>query len=600
MADPEAHKQRRQEWENAVLALKLDADKLQDPLAAFARTTFIEILKSEGNHVIWGRRGTGKTHLLRCLEAELKADFDTRGVMPIYVNGEAFKVNSGNPGSSPSFVAISLYVTLMAKVAEHLEHQIRSRLTPGWRDKLSRRGQIKLGKRALRVSAGLHELLSKGQVRILPLGVSTVEAKTIDEAERSLKAGIDTSLNLSDLRHSGITAEAGANAKSRRARSDITTLRYHSEIIIPFSEVALRFKHLLDLLQDSVGRPVSLVILFDEWSAVHPQSEVQPFLAELIKLTLMTLNASIKLACIPGRTKLLTRITPGSVSPTGMEMAEDITAPVDLDLPCFMGIDPPQLLSFFVEVLGKQIGSRAPWVASMGTGDLTDFVCNNLFVDRDAFAELCQAATFIPRDFLNLLQVATVRAHDSDGTSLEGRISSVHVRQAALSLYNLKEVNFGGAASPALLLLSKIFSTTIGPNESYFFLVSDKMVTHPLIEDLYTGKLIHRLPARYYDQRTYRGYTYFMFDYCAAINVIGAAAAILVMLANTFIQMSANWLNDAIDRHTFFSREDPQSRALFMAAQEDFKRAAKTGRLDVEPVLLIVDDSVFPELPSTT
>jgi Cdc6-like AAA superfamily ATPase len=599
MPSAEVRRRLRQEWDDAVLALELEAERLENPVAAFARTTFVDVLKGGGNQLIWGRRGTGKTHLLRCLEAELKAEFDRRGIVPIYVNGEILKTTSSKLGTEPWSEALSLYVALMSKVADHLEQQIKSGLTPDWQGTLGQGGQSsKMAKRALEVSAGLRELLSKGQVRILPLGESTVEAKRIDETERSLRAGVGTSLNLSDFHHSGLTVDAGADKRTRHARSDSGTLRLQSEIIVPFSEIALRFKNLLDLLKAAVGRPVSLVLLLDEWSAMHSRSDVQPLLAELLKLTLSTLDASVKIACIPGRTKLMTPITTGSINPIGMEMGEDITAPVDLDLPCFMGIDLPQLLSFFIEVLRKQIGSHLPWAAKMSTEDLTEFVSSELFVNRDAFAELCQAAAFVPRDFLNLLQVTTVRVRDNEGTSLNGvKITSDHVRQAALGLYKLKERNFGDASSPAILLLSEIVMAVVAPNCSYFFLVSDRMATHPLMGDLYTGKLIHRLPARYHDQKTHRGYSYFMVDYCAAINMIGAGQA-LVMLAQGLYQVAVR-IKDAVQQRKFFPKTDPRSRKLFMDTQEHFKLAAETGRLDVEPTRLIVKDDVFAELPTT-
>ena len=75
------------EYDSVVAQLALSAEDLTDLNGTFVETVFPEIMEARKHQIIYGRRGTGKTHLLRRVELRLRDSFVEGGILPIYVNG---------------------------------------------------------------------------------------------------------------------------------------------------------------------------------------------------------------------------------------------------------------------------------------------------------------------------------------------------------------------------------------------------------------------------------------------------------------------------------------------------------------------------------
>src|SRR5258707_852371 len=65
------------EWDAALATLSSRAEGLLDATSAFTPTVFLNALLPSKDQIVYGRRGTGKTHLFRRLESEYRPlDFE--------------------------------------------------------------------------------------------------------------------------------------------------------------------------------------------------------------------------------------------------------------------------------------------------------------------------------------------------------------------------------------------------------------------------------------------------------------------------------------------------------------------------------------------
>jgi hypothetical protein len=90
------------EYDSVVAQLSSRAEDLTDLDGTFVETIFPEIMQVRGNQIIYGRRGAGKTHLLRRVEARLRETFPETGILPIYVNGSQLSQDISIVSSDPA------------------------------------------------------------------------------------------------------------------------------------------------------------------------------------------------------------------------------------------------------------------------------------------------------------------------------------------------------------------------------------------------------------------------------------------------------------------------------------------------------------------
>jgi Cdc6-like AAA superfamily ATPase len=318
-------------WYDAVASLADRAQDLLDPTATYVDTVFLATLQNKRSQIIWGRRGTGKTHLLLRLQDELSARFNELRIVPVYVDGGTLE-GSISLYSDPAAIALGLYVELLRRTVRELSLFIDAKLRPGMLDWLfsgTKRDQLAQVREAV---SRLDRLLTQGKVRMLPMGEASAEFENLDEAvsRRRLAAGVNAAASLADPRSFGVKLEASVEKDLKRSVKKMTTRKIGGETYLPFAEITKLIRRLLATVGDA-----SLAILIDEWSSLG-DAEVQPLLAQLLRLTARG-GICLKLACVPGRTRIF---LPGAAgerrNPIGLELGDDITADVDLDSVVFV------------------------------------------------------------------------------------------------------------------------------------------------------------------------------------------------------------------------------------------------------------------------
>jgi hypothetical protein len=554
-------------WYAAVASLADRAEGLADATATYVDTAFLVTLQNKRNQVVFGRRGTGKTHLLRRLQDELLARFDALRIVPAYVDGATLQAAS--PYSDPAAIALGLYVELLRRVVRELSLFIDGKLRPGLLERAfpgAGRGQLA----QVRDAAGrLDRLLTAGKVRMLPMGEASAEYEDLDVAvsRRRLAAGVNAAATLSDPRSLGITVEASAQKELAKSARKVVTHKVAGETYLPLAEVSELIRRLLGTLGDA-----SLAILVDEWSALG-DAGVQPLLAQLLRLTARG-GICVKLACVPGRTKLFLP-GEGRRNPVGLELGDDITADVDLDSVVFVDNDIKQLAGFFMALLQRHIGSVIPEVAAASLEEFSRDVLTRRMADEHVFAELCHASSAVPRDFINVFRQATIQQHAAGLSAM----TFANVRTAARNVYESKRANLASTRPDELALLDRIYRKVVLGQNSYFFLIEASAVDDPRIVELFTAKLIHRTSATWLEPSALVSYVYFMVDYGTSIELLRSVGAKAwdEMTHGTMGLMSVE----------FFT---PGANAgLIDLVLDKLVASVAEARLDVEPEVLIVD-----------
>lgn len=502
-----------EKWDKIAVELSTRAEELDSATEAFADTIFLNVLKAKQNQIIFGRRGMGKSHLLKRIDDEYRNNFNKYRIVPIFINGSQIKHQADVSIQLPQVTAFSLYVEFIKSLVLQLHSFICSQIDPSFWDNIFGTEKGIISQEANLIVNDLNILLQGGEVRFLPSGEASDELKTISETASNLSGGLK--LSISDPKSIGWKIDMGAGGEKKSSKSGVMLKKIKGQVILPFSEVSRMIQKLLDLLDNA-----TLVILFDEWSAVDVSLDTQPYLAEMIKQTMSSITQMhVKLACIPIRTRLSTSITPDNPIPLGYEEGDDISADIDLDSVVFCENDLNQFIPFFLLVLKRHIGVSLDWVKEMIPVDFEDFIYNQVFENPEAFSELCQASAGVPRDFLNLFRNAT----SIKVARNEPHIQLVHIRSAAEQLFNSKKASFSHG-SPSLSLLEKIYKNIIAKNRTYYFLLKEEFLWNPYIQMLWSERLIHKMPAGYYDTENHEKYHYYQIDYGKCVDLLAAEA----------------------------------------------------------------------------
>lgn len=491
-------------WQNAVKNLSYRAESLTNASKAFAATSFFDTLMVKRNQVIFGRRGTGKTHLLKRAIEEFQSNFEEKRVIPIYIHGSSIHQSASHVADRPEIKALSLYVEVLKKVSKILCEFVTSRLDDSFWQKLT--GGSTAAKKAKSLSRELFDLIEGGAIRILPAGDASEETKSLQEIAAEASSGL--SLNLSDPKKLGW--DLSASAKGSKKKTGVRTLELKGRVILPFSEVSQRLFELLGLLDDA-----HLILLIDEWSDMDQDLQVQPHLADMLKRTLASVTGMyVKIGCIPMRTRLCTDVTPDSPIPIGYETGNDIFLDIDLDKVVYVENDLNCILPFYIQVLQKHIGLEIEEISKLEPQEFERFLFENVFENVEAFSELCQASAGVPREFLQLIHRA------ASLQELQGRekIGIEHVRNASNSIYEDKK-NKLKMDSPEMILHTKIYKKVVAPHKTYLFLLPEMRVHDARIEILWTERLIHRLPQTYENPETFDTYVYFQMEHGRCVKL---------------------------------------------------------------------------------
>ncbi|WP_282696097.1 hypothetical protein [Streptomyces sp. CC208A] len=468
------------------------AEKQEGPQLheTFVDSGVVDVINTVDHQVIYGRRGTGKTHALSYLGSEASGTGD----LALYIDLRTIGSASGllDPQSAPiTERAARLLVDLLGQLHDSL---LISVLEDG--------SLIDDSNFVDKADQLLNAITS---VRVLG------EVERTDEAESKAgsKDGVSAEAALAQggPRVSGrLTSESSVEDRGLQRE----TRKGTEQISLNFGDVA---RALRDLGNALTSRRVWL--LLDEWSSVP--RDLQPYLAHfLTRCVLPVQKFTVKIAAIEQQSNFRAHVDGSTI---GIELGADMGAHVNLDDFLVYEGNEERARSFFQGLFAKHLQSVGAASANSDLAHLSGNLVSDGFTDKRAFDELVRASEGVPRDALYIAAKAAMKAG-------QGKISVPLVRDAARSWYHGDKMNGLASLVQARRLLEWIISEVIRGKRARAFLVNSADARDDVLLALFDARVLHILRRGYsaQDQPGER-FDIWGIDYGAYVDLIQTQSA---------------------------------------------------------------------------
>ncbi|MGD0888199.1 MAG: hypothetical protein ABR889_03035 [Acidobacteriaceae bacterium] len=407
------------------------------------------VLSTKDHQVVFGRRGTGKTHALLYVAEQNKLNNN----VSIYIDLR-YIGSSGGLYGDPSLPLSQRATRLLLDVLGTLHEELLATAVDGNLD-LSKVGPAldKLATAATDIEVVGETKLETKQTS----GTSTNDASDFkvsfsDTPSASASVGHTSTQN---VQHEGIVAQQG-----------VARCRVH-------------FGSVSTALRDVVAAvvPSRILIVLDEWGTIP--LDLQPYLADLIRRAFFPVpGITVKIAAIEQRS--LFRLGSGP-DYLGIEIGADASADVDLDDYMVFDNNKERAIEFFRELLFSHYQSET-------AENKPDFASSHAlisaaFTQINAFEDFVRSAEGVPRDAFNILSVAAQRG-------MNDRISIPTIRIAARTWYQRDKETAIKSNVNAYRLLTWIINEVIAHRKARAFLLTANS-RHPLIDALFDSRLLH-------------------------------------------------------------------------------------------------------------
>lgn len=417
-------------------------------------------LDSAEHHVLFGRRGTGKTHLLRYLKEQKTAD----GQVAVYIDLR----HIGSPDdiySSRQDDFLAQATPLLVDVVEAIHGGICDRvLDDRWYGRLDS------------LCDGL-DALAEAATQIRVVGEVEVERhhEHQSRSERSRDFGVSVARNAAG------SAKMSRRTEQTKRHLERTVNRGRESHHVLLGPLSTAIRTVADALA-----PGELWVLVDEWSALP--LEIQPLMADLLRRTfLATSGVVVKISAVHGRSTF--RQEESASNPIGLELGADTAASLDLDDFLLFRNDPAATMEFYAELLFQHITATFRHFDRSNDDVLQRLVTpgaliSELFADPQSFHHLVLGAEGVPRD---ALQIAGLAAAAAFGLP----ITSAHVTTATRDFYlRDKERHL---SQQAHRVFSNLVEQCVRQKSRIIPLRRAGESNDKVIQDLYDARLIHRV-----------------------------------------------------------------------------------------------------------
>lgn len=412
-----------------------------------------EVIDMSDHQILYGRRGTGKTHAFGYLASEATS----RGDIAISVDLRSVGSPNGIFGiqnESPIPRATRLLVDLLHEIRELLLEAV-----------LAKEDLVEDGTFINRLEE-LWDTITNVKVSGEVEQSSESEIKESNAARFSIGLSMGVKPNISAGSSDEDMVEDRKNLKETRKGPE--------QIALNFTQVARALRNLASTLTSR-----RIWLLLDEWSSVP--LDLQPYLSNFIVRCIAPLNSfTVKIAAVEQQTKF--RIVQDDYR-VGLELGADAGANVNLDDFMVYEGNEEQSREFFLNLFYKHLAEGPESPSIEGLNEPNDLIRLG-FTEKSAFDELVRAAEGVPRDALYIAARAARRA----GT---GKISMRLIRAAARGWYLDDKARDVEANAKAYQLLQWIIDTVIRDKRARAFLVDEKYSRDTSLLALFEARVLH-------------------------------------------------------------------------------------------------------------
>lgn len=431
------------------------------------------MLTSVDHQVIYGRRGTGKTHALLYLGETKKQ----AGDMAIYVDMRTIGSSVG-VFSDDSLSVAERATRLLRDVLANIHNQL-------YEAAISNADRLNLGEIGNQLDA-LYDAATATEV----VGTITSESQVNQSEKQEQSSAFSAAVS-----EKSATLNANAGVKSESTAAEQKKISSSGKLIhrVRFGAIG----QTLGTIAKSIS-PHRLWILLDEWSAVP--LELQPYLADLVRRCLFpTPGISVKIGAIEQRSHFKLSADRGDY--VGIEVGADATADLNLDDFMVFENDAEKAVAFFKGLIyrhykasrdeinaeteadsGENTTSKPEKKKTFATED--EFI-SETFTQKNVFDEIVRAAEGVPRDAINVIAMAAQKASSSP-------ISVNHARIAAKTWYQRDKESSVTANPLSIALLRWIVDEVIAHRKARAFLV-ESGIRDEVIDSLFDSRVLHVL-----------------------------------------------------------------------------------------------------------
>lgn len=412
---------------------------------------------NKNHQVIFGRRGTGKTHVLRKLQSQAT---NNKNRFVCYVDCRTM-------GSTAQYSDRSLSI-------KHRSYSI-------FKDILSELHDVLLNRIVEVAPANSDELLSC-------LDEFFAEFSTPQQIVKTAVISDKVTQNNSKEESAGVGIAIAGKIGFDLSRKSSTNGEQNqiSEYTVEFDEKAV-FSSITRLLKSIVnGLGGDLLLLIDEWSSIP--IKIQPYLAEFIKRGILPCdNVTVKIAALEFRSNFL--IT-NEGDYTGLELGADISTAPSMDS-FYTGIQREnEIAGNFSEMLYRHISSELPFEYlrkryHISSGErLMDVI-----FESNAFVTLAQASEGVVRDLINIFIMAFSRVHNLTGYEQRTKISRTIIYESSKQWFDRDKLQ--GLNGTLQDRFANIVRTAITVNKSRYFVVSRSCTHTTALDQLVDLRVMH-------------------------------------------------------------------------------------------------------------
>jgi hypothetical protein len=462
----------------AISSIRDRADRQTDQrklVGAFVDIGLLSQMNNPNNQIIFGRRGTGKTHILRVLQSHLDSDSPV-----VYIDARTLGSNCQftDPSAPLTDRCTALFRDILSEIYNGVFAYIVQQAPPG-------------------SDAALPLLEQFGTLSLEPtqrVSEAHVESRSLVKSSEETKASLDFSTKKGAGASFGLTDEKSGEQEQKTNFS----LRLEDKIVFPAVYQALR--SVTDKLE------CTLYVLIDEWSSLP--IEVQPYLAEFLKKTFLpNPSVAVKIASLEHRSKF-NLVRGGDI--IGFELGSDLASSVNIDDYYVYDRDPAGLLTTFSNVLVKHLQSELTpgYLKTRYNVRLDADLYPSLFGSKSAIEDLVRASEGIVRDLIHVFTSSYFAAQNKNHTQIEKQ----SVQKAARAWFQKDKAQ--NMDEPTSAFLDRLCVNVIGKHSSRVFLVSSAHETNAFLERLLDLRILHLLRRGYAEpQRPGIRYSVFTLDY---------------------------------------------------------------------------------------
>jgi hypothetical protein len=445
-----------------------------------------DLLSTQNSQVIYGRRGTGKTHALKFLSEQVVK----KGDLAIYLDLRSVGSNG------------SIYGDVSRNLAERASTLILDVLRAVYDELLQTAvGQIDSALNPEQITVRIDDLAAAIS-RVEITGETKTQEKITESSTKTADSNASASLSYKDAK---IGVSATSSVKNSGGKEQTRQQSGRELIHLNFGTVMNALSGLLDVL----GKP-RLWLLIDEWSEIPV--DLQPYLADLLRRTVLPVGAiTVKIAAIEHRSNFAIKETRGEY--TGIELGADVSADLNLDDFLVFENNQAKATNFFKNLIFKHYSTSDGALRDI---DTPEKLIQLAFTQVPVFEEFVRAVEGVPRDALNLAAKVATKGYGQ-------KIAMQHVRAAARDWYQQDKASVIRGNADLGELLERVIDEVIGKRRARAFLFGSS-VRDERIDQLFDSRLLHVLKKNISsnDEPGIR-YDVYKIDYGCYVDLINTA-----------------------------------------------------------------------------